>query len=132
MDNDPVRLGEAGWKGRYYQTKMSANDETAGRSSAAWSPNASEAYTGCCRYCCGLLAGDWYYPYHYAPFATDLVNLHEISTEFDLGEPFRPFRAAHGRAARERRPRAASRVSSADEGSGFAHHRLCRKSSTWT
>jgi 5'-3' exonuclease len=29
MDNDPVRLGEEGWKGRYYATKMHATDENA-------------------------------------------------------------------------------------------------------
>lgn len=36
----------------------------------------------------------WYYPYYYAPMATDLANFDELTRptiQFDVGAPFRPF-----------------------------------------
>ena len=97
MENDAVRLGEAGWKGRYYQTKMSADDETAdGIIRGMVTEYVRGLYWVCRYYYEGCCSWNWYYPYHYAPFATDLVNLHEISVDFEEGEPFRPFEQLMG------------------------------------
>jgi 5'-3' exoribonuclease 2 len=39
----------------------------------------------------GCDSWDWYYPFHYAPFASDLLNCDRVKVDFDLGVPRRPF-----------------------------------------
>jgi 5'-3' exoribonuclease 2 len=39
----------------------------------------------------GCESWDWYYPYHYAPFACNLLNCDRVEVKFEQGEPRRPF-----------------------------------------
>lgn len=90
---DNIKLGEEGWKERYYMQKFE------------WGPEHKEEKMQLLRkyveglqwvmkyYYVGCLSWGWYYPYHYAPFASDLVEC-DISSEdivFELGTPFAPF-----------------------------------------
>lgn len=33
----------------------------------------------------------WYYPYHFAPFAADFDEVEHMDIKFTLGQPFKPF-----------------------------------------
>ena len=37
----------------------------------------------------GVPSWNWYYPFHYAPFASDLVNIDTFNIKFEMSQPFR-------------------------------------------
>ncbi|KXJ17198.1 5'-3' exoribonuclease 2 [Exaiptasia diaphana] len=39
----------------------------------------------------GVQSWGWYYPYHYAPFLSDLTDFSHYQLDFDMGKPFLPF-----------------------------------------
>lgn len=88
---DTVRLWEEGYADRYYEQKfhVSPNDIEFRHKVAA-------AYVeGLCwvllYYMQGCASWEWYYPYHYAPFAADFQNMDKMEVKFEKGTPFRPY-----------------------------------------
>jgi len=91
---DNVRLHESGWKDRYYNDKCKADDvtENGGRE------HLFRSYVvGLCwvmkYYYDGCPSWKWYYPFHYAPFASDLRNIERFKSDvnaLELNEPFKP------------------------------------------
>ncbi|CAO3672096.1 unnamed protein product [Umbelopsis ramanniana] len=94
--DDEVRLWESGWKSRFYRAKfqIEENDHEEKQKIV-------KAYCeGLCwvfkYYYQGCVSWSWYYPYYYAPFASDFVDLAEMKVEFELNAPLRPFEQLMG------------------------------------
>lgn len=93
MDNfeDPVRLGEDGYHDRYYTLKFDAPE-----SNPEKRRDVVERYMeGVCwvllYYYQGCSSWNWYFPYHYAPFAQDFKNLSDLKLDFGHSIPFSPY-----------------------------------------
>ncbi|XP_014676805.1 PREDICTED: 5'-3' exoribonuclease 2-like [Priapulus caudatus] len=94
---DDVRLYEDGWKDRYYQSKFDvspANIEFRHEVAAAYVRGLMWVlryyYQGCASW-------TWYFPYHYAPFASDFLNVGDLKIEFETDtQPFNPMEQLMG------------------------------------
>lgn len=90
---DNVKMGEDGWKIRYYKEKFHVDQED------------MKEFLACIRqvyleglqwvysyYYNGCVSWTWFYPFHYAPFAADLVaSSKPVEINFELGTPASPF-----------------------------------------
>lgn len=93
---DTVRLWEEGYADRYYEQKFNADPKD-----LEFRHKVARAYAeGLCwvllYYFQGCPSWTWYYPYHYAPFAADFVDLDKMDVKFDKGTPFKPFEQLMG------------------------------------
>uniref|UniRef100_A0A3B4UJ60 5'-3' exoribonuclease n=1 Tax=Seriola dumerili TaxID=41447 RepID=A0A3B4UJ60_SERDU len=94
---DNVRLWEEGWKQRYYKTKFDVDV-----SDDDFRKKVVRSYVeGLCwvlrYYYQGCASWKWYFPFHYAPFASDFKDIKEMFTEFEKGtKPFKPLEQLMG------------------------------------
>jgi 5'-3' exoribonuclease 2 len=93
---DNVRLWDEGYADRYYEQKFgvdSADKEFRHKVGRAYVEGLAWVLL---YYFQGCPSWDWYYPYHYAPFAADFVNIANMKISFEKGRIFRPFEQLMG------------------------------------
>ncbi|KAM4096760.1 hypothetical protein ACJW30_08G129100 [Castanea mollissima] len=93
LGTDKVRLGDFGWKDRYYKEKFSA--ESSGEIENLRKEIVKNYTEGLLwvllYYFSGVPSWTWFYPYHYGPAASDLKGLAQVRVRFKKGYPFKPF-----------------------------------------
>ncbi|KAG5550408.1 hypothetical protein RHGRI_015384 [Rhododendron griersonianum] len=90
---DKVKLGTVGWRERYYKEKFDAETK---EDRERTRKEVVQKYTeGLCwvllYYFSGVPSWNWFYPYHYGPFASDLRGLSQVKVNFQKGSQFKPF-----------------------------------------
>ncbi|KAN0097273.1 XRN 5'-3' exonuclease N-terminus domain containing protein [Tylopilus felleus] len=93
---DNVRLYEPGYKERYYQQKFGLPS-----SDADFRKKLTQYYVEGIAwvldyYYQGTPSWQWYYPFHFAPFASDFEDLKDMKINFTLGQPFKPYEQLMG------------------------------------
>ncbi|KAK4144137.1 exoribonuclease 2 [Dichotomopilus funicola] len=88
---DTVRLWEEGYADRYYEQKFKVDAKD-----IAFRHKVARAYVEglawvLMYYFQGCPSWEWFYPYHYAPFAADFVDLGKMKINFEKGRISRPF-----------------------------------------
>nr|XP_018918254.1 PREDICTED: 5'-3' exoribonuclease 1 [Bemisia tabaci] len=91
MDEDAIFGAEFyADKKDYYKSKMGIdmNEETIRHQAAVYIEaiqwNLHYYYDGC-------RSWSWFYPYHYAPYVSDITNFADLQLDFNLSKPFLPF-----------------------------------------
>jgi len=96
MPEDTVRLWETGYRDRYYEQKFHVDPKDVEFRNKV----AAHYVEGLCwvlkYYFQGCPSWNWYYPYHYAPFAQDFQDVGKLDIQFNGGKPFKPFEQLMG------------------------------------
>jgi 5'-3' exoribonuclease 2 len=88
---DTVRMWEEGYSDRYYEQKFHVDPKD-----IEFRHGVARAYVEglawvLLYYFQGCPSWEWYYPYHYAPFAADFVELSKLDLHFEKGRISKPF-----------------------------------------
>ena len=91
--HDSIRFHEEGARERYYAVKFGVDTAPPGE---AFCEGVVRAYLEglawvLAYYYRGCPSWSWFYPYHYAPWGSDLGRCSPANISFDLGQPFAPF-----------------------------------------
>ncbi|XP_057304692.1 5'-3' exoribonuclease 2-like [Hydractinia symbiolongicarpus] len=93
---DHIRLWEEGWKERYYLHKFGVSKDLDPKYFLRFRKHVADEYVlGLCwvlqYYFQGCPSWNWFYPFHYAPFASDFLDIDKVDTTFERGTgPFKP------------------------------------------
>ncbi|QLG74032.1 hypothetical protein HG535_0F05440 [Zygotorulaspora mrakii] len=93
FDSDAVvKLFESGYRERYYLAKFNIERDQI----EALRKDLVRCYIEgvswvLAYYYQGCASWDWYYPYHYAPFASDFFGFSNMEVKFEKGTPFLPY-----------------------------------------
>eukprot|EP01084_Bolivina_argentea_P093825 168688_1 len=89
---EDMAFGTKGFKQRYYAKKMKIQYD---ENPPLLRKLIYEYVRGLCwvmrYYYQGCVSWSWYYPFHYAPFASDLQGIDQEEISFDLSKPLSPF-----------------------------------------
>uniref|UniRef100_H3AKR8 5'-3' exoribonuclease 1 n=1 Tax=Latimeria chalumnae TaxID=7897 RepID=H3AKR8_LATCH len=90
-DDDLFETEFRQYKRMYYMTKMGVEVVT-----DEFLAEQAECYVQAIQwilhyYYHGVQSWSWYYPYHYAPYLSDIRKISKLKLKFDLGKPFLPF-----------------------------------------
>ncbi|KAG8855861.1 5'-3' exoribonuclease 2 [Tulasnella sp. 330] len=93
-EHDDIHLWEPGYQARYYRSKFEVDLDT--DSGREFRSQVTKSYVeGLCwvlhYYYQGTPSWQWFYPYHYAPFAGDCEDVPQMNIQFRMGQPFKPF-----------------------------------------
>lgn len=92
-----VRMGQPGYRDRYYRQKFHAQtaEEVADIRRKVVRAYLEGIAWVLLYYYQGCPSWQWYYPYHYAPFAADFTDIRDLvgpdGLKFELGTPFNPY-----------------------------------------
>lgn len=90
--DDTVRLYESGYRERYYTGKFNITESEIEEVRKGMVKSYIEGVSWVLLYYYqGCPSWNWYYPYHYAPFAADFFGFSKQEVKFELGEPFLPY-----------------------------------------
>ena len=87
---DTVKFDEEGWKKRYYNDKFHVSDEDEEFRKKLCKDYITGVVWVFKYYYSGCPSWGWFYPHHYAPFASDLKGLSRLVIEFEQDRPFTP------------------------------------------
>ncbi|XP_069464167.1 5'-3' exoribonuclease 2 [Ambystoma mexicanum] len=95
--DDNIRLWEEGWKQRYYKNKFDVDS-----SDEKFRRKVVQSYVeGLCwvlrYYYQGCASWKWFFPFHYAPFASDFRDITDMFSDFEKNtKPFKPLEQLMG------------------------------------